>query len=121
MRVVVTAMLLDLRLIGEVRAMKVFTKRVTVRGNLQASYVFTDEQARNFWLKNTFPLLEKEHGELTYSTSDLPGLAVGDKCRVIGEGSEVFTILEVFNYSKDRYGFSLDSGWREEVAKCYAV
>lgn len=97
----------------------IFTKVVRVRGNLWASYVFKDDKAVSNWLVDEFPLLEIEHGKLTYSVETLDGLKVGDTCMVIGEGHDLFVIKKLIVYSPNRYGFALDSGWSEEVAKCY--
>jgi len=98
---------------------KIFIKRLTTRGNLSANYVFSSDKEVNDWLSNDLLLLEKEHGKLTYTITELDGLKVGDTCKVTGEGDEDFVIEKLIRYSKDRYGFVLDSGWTEEVAKCY--
>lgn len=98
----------------------VFTKRVSIRGRLLSSYVFQNQTEVNNWLEDVFPRLQaKYNNDLTYEVSDLDGLKVGDKCCVIGDGDEVYEILGMKVYSKNRYGFILDSGWVEEVAKCY--
>lgn len=97
----------------------VFTRCVRVSGNLGSSYVFADDVAVDHWLKTTLPELNAKYGQLVVSVSDLPGLKVGDTCHVWGEADDVFTILKLIKYSPDRYGFLLDSGWSEEVAKCY--
>ena len=96
-----------------------FTKRIRVSGNLSSNYVFQDEAAVKHWKETQLPELEKVYGKLTIAISELPGFVVGDKCKVHGEGSEILVIEGLFQYSKDRYGFNLDSGWNEEVAKCY--
>ena len=98
-----------------------FTRRVMTQGDLLASYVFEDDTALQQWKETELPKLEQKYGKLELDISELPGLVVGDKCLVNGEGSEVFTIMELFEYSPNRYGFALDSGWCEEVAKCRTV
>jgi hypothetical protein len=57
---------------------------------------------------------------LTYTVSRLPGLKVGDICHVNGEGLDKFAIKGMVLFSSDRYGFLLDSGCLEEVAKCFS-
>jgi hypothetical protein len=44
---------------------------------------------------------------------------VGERCRVIGDGADEYVIESLVAYNANRYGFVLDSGWVEEVAKCY--
>lgn len=97
---------------------KVFTKAIHMWGNLISSYVFESEKKRNEWLATDFVVLKKIYGQLKYTKFDLPSLKVGDTCKVMGDGNEKFKILSIVKYSKDRYGFVLDSGWVEEVAKC---
>ncbi len=101
--------------------MKKFTIKVTTSGNLISSYVFQNEKSFQKWKEKTFPKLEQKYGKLMLIVCELPGLVVGDHCHVIGEGSDIFKIIKLFRYSPNRYGFALDSGWNEEVAKCYAV
>lgn len=98
---------------------KIFIKRITTRGNLSANYVFSSDKEVNDWLYSDLPLLEKKYGKLTYTITELDGLKVGDICKVIGEGDEDFVVEKLISYSKNRYGFVLNSGWTEEVAKCY--
>lgn len=101
--------------------MKVFTICITTYGGLLSSFVFEDSQSRDVWLANVFPKLKAKYKGITFTVTPLDGLKIGDKCKVIGEGSDIFTIEGMKKYSEDRYGFCLDSGWCEEVAKCYAV
>lgn len=101
--------------------MKVFKYSASVRGNLQSSFVFETKDDLDRWLKVDFPALCEKYGELTVRCGTLPGLKLGDRCKVYGEGADVFVIEGQKIYSKDRYGFLLDSGWCEEVYKCYAV
>lgn len=96
-----------------------FTKMIRTSGGLQASFVFENQKEVQRWIKEDLPKLEAEYNKLSLEVSDLPGLRVGDKCKVWGEGNDVFVIEDIKIYSKDRYGFGLDSGWWEEVAKCY--
>ena len=98
---------------------KTFKKCVHVSGGLCSSFVFEGSKEKDVWLASELPKLEEKYGVLVVSTSDLPGLKVGDKCRVFGEGEEVFVIEGLRQYSENRFGFMLDSGWNEEVAKCY--
>ena len=99
----------------------IFTKAIFVRGDLHSSYCFETEQDRNRWIKEDLPELEKKYGKLEMHQYDLDGLKVGEKCYVRGDGDEVFEIIELLNYSKDRYGFGLDAGWSEEVVKCSRI
>jgi len=99
---------------------KIFTKGLSTRGNMLASYCFENEEARNGWISSIFPKLQKEYGDdLAYYTFNLDGLKMGDECMVNGEGDEVFTIEGMKKYSMDRYAFLMSSGWWEEVVKCY--
>lgn len=99
----------------------VFKKCVRVRGGLGSSFVFESSEDVNNWIETELPELEDKYGKLEYTISDLDGLSEGDECHVVGEGSDVFIIEGVFKYSNNRWGFALDSGWSEEVAKCYKV
>jgi len=101
--------------------MAVFKKAVSVKGKLISSYSFKDQTAVDTWIKTVLPKLEKEYGKLTYNVRDLDGLKVGDTCCVFGEGDDEFKIKKLIKYSADRWGFVLDSGWAEEVVKCYKV
>ena len=49
----------------------------------------------------------------------LPGFKIGDTYMVWGEGCDTFKIVDLVQYSPNRYGFLLDSGDTEEVAKCH--
>lgn len=99
----------------------IFKKCIRVRGNLWSSYVFETQEAVDTWLEYEFPKLKILHGNLQYTIEDLDGLEVGDQCYVMGDGTDVYTIEGVFKYSPDRWGFALDAGWSEEVAKCYKI
>ena len=103
----------------KVGADRVFTRRVRVSGKLLSNFVFADQAAVEVWQNEALPGLEKKYGKLDLTVSDLPGLKIGDRCHVIGEGSDVFTIERLVAWDADRFGFVLDSGWVEEVAKCY--
>ncbi len=98
---------------------KTFKVCIRVSGDLHSAYVFEDNEKAKYWVKHKLPKLEREHGKLKLTIDDLPGLKVGDKCNVYGEAYDVFTIEKVIQYSEDRYGFVLDSGYAEEVAKCH--
>lgn len=97
----------------------IFTKCVIVKGNLHSSYVFQSDKDMEKWLENDFQKLQKKYGKLTYKKENLPGLNIGDTCRVWGEGSFLFVIKSVVKYSEHRYGFIMECGEMEEVAKCY--
>ena len=101
--------------------MPIYTKVIRVRGNLGASFVFEDQEEMDLWIETRFPSLQKQHGDIEYYTGDLDGLAIGDTCRVMGEGFDTFVITKLVVWEKYRVGFALDSGWIEEVAKCYKV
>ena len=99
-----------------------FTKRVAIFGDFQSYYVFATQKDVDLWVNNDFPALVEKYGDtLTYKVIDLPGLKVGDTCLVQGEGSDTFKILNLKKLSPNRYSFGLDSGWYEEVAKCYTL
>lgn len=98
---------------------KVFTVGIAVRGEFNCSYVFESKEQADSWLNSDFPALSQEYGALEYNLVDLPGLKIGDRCNVYGEGPEDFEILDLKKYSPHRYGFLLDSGWYEEVFKCH--
>jgi hypothetical protein len=99
----------------------VFKKCVRVRGGLGSSFVFESSEDVTNWFNTEFPKLEDKYGKLEYTVSDLDGLKEGDECHVVGEGTDTFIIEGVFKYSNHRWGFALNSGWSEEVAKCYKV
>lgn len=101
--------------------MTTFDTAVTVTGHLHSTFEFESEQAADNWISTEFVKLSKLYPGLTYSKFQLPSLKIGDQCYVVGEGSDVFTILGVKNYSPNRYGFILDAGWCEEVYKCYQI
>ena len=63
--------------------------------------------------------LAKKYSNITFDAVHLPGLQIGDKCNVVGEGDSEFLILDIIIYSENRYCFVLDAGWAEEVAKCH--
>ena len=96
-----------------------FTKAVCVSGDLLSTFVFLTEDDRNKWIKEEYPRLQKEFKFLDYDLFDLSDLDIGDECFVIGEGDDTFIIQSLIKYSPHRYGFVLDSGWSEEVYKCY--
>ena len=98
---------------------KIFTKCIDVRGNLISSYVFQNDKEVDKWLKNDYSILKEKHDNLSYNIRELDSLKIGDECYVLGEGDDIFTIKGIIKFSPNRYGFILDSGWTEEVAKCY--
>lgn len=100
---------------------KIFTVGIAVRGGLHSSYVFESKEHADTWLNNDLPALSQEYGALEYNLIDLPGLKIGDRCNVSGEGTDDFEILDIKKYSPHRYGFLLDSGWYEEIFKCHTT
>lgn len=98
---------------------KVFWYRVSTKGNLLCNYVFENKMQVDKWVKEEFPKLKRKFGTLEYTISDLPGLQIGDKCHVWGEAQDVFKIERMVKFEEHRYGFVLDSGFVEEVAKCH--
>jgi len=98
---------------------KIFKIGIRVSGNLGSSFCFETMIEALKWIKEEFPKLQEKYGKLEYELFFLPGLAVGDKCNVWGEGDSVFTIKSIIKYSKNRYGFILNSGFAEEVTKCH--
>lgn len=98
---------------------RVFYYGIAVTGGLISSFEFETKEQVEEWVKLKLPILEEKYGNLKFVVYDLPGLKVGDKCRVYGEGSDEFVIESIKQYSEDRWGFCLDSGWSEEVYKCY--
>lgn len=98
-----------------------FIKRVRISGNFHTNYVFKSETELNNWLDKDLKELQKKYGELNVQITDLDGLNIGDNCYVIGDGDVVYRIIGLKNYSPNRYGFVLNSGWVEEVAKCYKM
>ena len=99
---------------------KTFRWKVSVRGELIASYVFQDLQEVDSWLNFELQNLNKQYDtDLEYKITTLDELKVGDTCHVDGEAQDIFKIIELLRYSPHRYGFILDSGVVEEVAKCY--
>ena len=101
--------------------MKTFHYMVTTTGNLLCNFVFEDKKALDTWIAKDFPKLQKQHKKLDFSVRPLPGLKVGDSCHVWGEADDVFKIERLVKFEEHRYGFVLDSGFIEEVAKCYSL
>ena len=100
----------------------VYNVAVSVSGPYHCRFSFTNRDALVKWLTSEFPKLKEKYGNtLEYNTQMLDGLQVGDKCHVYGDGDEEYTIVSQFMYSNDRPGFTLNTGFNEEVAKCYAV
>lgn len=98
---------------------KKFVIEANVKGALISSFCFESQEEFDAWKKSDFIELQQKYGPLTLSEGKLPGLSVGDTCCVYGEGMEEFKIVELIEYSKNRFGFVLDSGWSEEVVKCF--
>lgn len=99
----------------------IFTTCIRVKGDLQSSFVFENDDEANVWIELDFKInLKKKYEFLTYKKDRLPGFKIGDKCNVFGEGTDAFTIIGIVEYSDHRFGFKLDNGLTEEVAKCHA-
>lgn len=98
-----------------------FTKAVTVTGQLRSTYEFESNEDVSKWMLTVLPSLREQYGDLQCHKFDLPLLNIGDRCHVSGDGDEVYTIEGIKQYSPDRYGFLLDSGFSEEIYKCYPV
>ncbi len=96
-----------------------FTIVAKVSGTLGSSFVFENRAAYNNWMKTGFVALQKKYGKLNVSVDTLPGLKVGDECNVWGEAQDVFVITKLERIGDHRWAFCLNSGWREEVAKCH--
>lgn len=85
-----------------------------------SNFVFTSKRELGRWLREDWPKILKAYPYTTLCEVEaLPEFELGDKCNVHGEASDVFKIEGIVMYSKDRYGFLLDSGCTEEIAKCH--
>lgn len=96
-----------------------FSTSIQVRGQLFCSFCFTNENEIKNWLRDQLPSLEKKYGKLTLLIKPFHSLKTGDTCYVNGEGNDEFKIIDVVKNSENRYSFVLDTGWTEEVNKCY--
>ena len=92
---------------------------VRVTGTLHSSFVFKSIKDANVWIRLDFEELKKQHGNVSFTREILTPLYIGDKCNVYGDGADVYTILGIKEYSPNRFGFILNSGFSEEVAKCH--
>lgn len=99
--------------------MKTFNVKLTVNGNLLSHFVFETDKDADSWMETDFQKLCSKYGKLQVNREKLPGLKVGDKCNVWGEGIDIFCITGIRQYSPHRFGFILDNGVCEEVAKCH--
>lgn len=104
----------------------VYKYGASTSGELMSSFSFTTKQELDRWIAEDFEELKKKYPSilppgLEFSTFVLDGLKIGDSCHVWGDGDEVYKIVGIKMYSKDRPGFILDSGFCEEVVKCYKV
>jgi len=91
-------------------------------GKFLSSFAFESDKDADAWIETELPKLKAEYGNVIVECRNkLDGLRVGDKCQVSGEGNDIFTIVDKKMYSNNRPGFILDSGWSEEVVKCYKV
>ena len=98
---------------------KTYNTAVRISGGLLATYTFESEELAITWVEKEVPGLRSEYGSINFDIYDIEPLEVGGTCYVSGEGSEVFTILEVHETSPHRPVFVLDSGFVESVYKCY--
>ena len=96
---------------------KCFTKCINTSGDYFAEYVFSDEAEMQHWIEAEMPKLSEYN--FTIHISDLEPLKPNDTCKVYGEGSVVFKIVDIVKFEPYRYGFVLDDGCVESVAKCY--
>ncbi len=85
------------------------------------SYSFHSLDDVDNWLETEFVQLKKKYNNLVYNIFDLPGLKIGQKCHVNGDGPAVYKIIDVDESMKNRPLFILDDGFMEEVQNCYAV
>ena len=95
------------------------SKLKSAKNVLYSSYSFHSMNEVENWLETEFVQLKKTYDTLVYSVFDLPGLKVGEKCRVNGDGADVYKIIGVDERMKNRPLFVLDSGFVEEVQKCF--
>lgn len=95
------------------------SKLKSAKNGLYSSYSFHSMNEVENWLETEFVQLKKTYDTLVYSVFDLPGLKVGEKCHVNGDGAEVYKIIGVDERMKNRPLFVLDSGFVEEVQKCF--
>lgn len=98
---------------------KIFKFEIITNGNLISSFVFENENEVNRWISEDLQLLKEKYGNINFKIRQLSPLKIGDYCHVCGEGFDIFKIEGQVLYSKDRYGFVLDTGFSEEVGKCY--
>jgi hypothetical protein len=100
---------------------KVFTKALSVSGDLWATFVFTSKRELDSFKKHELQELSKKYKITRVSIYKLDKLKIGDTCMVLGEGVEKFKIEALKQYAKYNYAFVLDSGWTEPVHKCYKL
>ena len=91
------------------------------RGNFYSVYEFKTKEELDRFVQVIAPEILAEHEGTSMITGELQPLDIGSTCHVLGEGTDEFVITGVVNYSPDRWGFILDSGWSEEIYKCYPV
>lgn len=96
-----------------------FTREVRVNGRFNTSYVFENDKQVSWWIETEFPKLLSKYGTLDFSVLLLPGLKIGDTCRVWGDGDEEYKIVGLVVWQPYRYGFILDAWCEEGVEKCY--
>lgn len=107
--------------ISECNMPKIFTIHIRAIGEYNCSWVFENQEEVNQWEKEIKPEVLKQYPNTDFSEDILPGFKIGDTCCVNGEGNDTFNIVGIKQYSAFRYGFALDVGWVEEVAKCHPV
>lgn len=105
-----------------------FTIAISVKpkfnyGNsLQSTFVFCSEKECEEWFKTEYKVLEKKYSDnIRYEKLILDLPDIGERCHVLGDGLDEYTIMDMMPYSPNRYGFVLDTGCTEEVWKCKRV
>lgn len=97
----------------------IFTIEISVRGKLQCSFVFTDQEDLAVFKKTKLPELEKKYGKLQLVERKLPGLKRGDYCLCAGEGMDVLKVEDIRQIEPWRWLFGLSHGCWEGVGNCY--
>ena len=93
----------------------------SAKNGLYSSYAFHSMNEVETWLETEFVQLKKKYNKIVYNIFDLPGLKIGQKCHINGDGPAVYKIIDVDESMKNRPLFRLDDGFMEEVQNCYAV
>lgn len=99
----------------------IFKYSAFVSGNYSCLYVFENSQQLDSWTNSEFKKLKNQYGNLLLRVEVLDQLKIGDKCHVNGDGNEIYQILDITKFDEYQYGFILDTGFVENVAKCFKV